>query len=129
MPGDWARARGDGSVELLGRLSAVVNTGGEKVFPAEVEEALLSHPTVDDAVVFGLPDRRFGEVVSAMVSPVPGREIDVEELRTYLDERLAGYKKPRHVFVRPSLERSMTGKVELARVKQDAERELAEAVR
>lgn len=129
MPGDWARARGDGSVELLGRLAAVVNTGGEKVFPAEVEEALLEHDTVDDVIVFGLPDKRFGEVVSAMVAPPPGSSIDVDELLAYLDQRLAGYKKPRHVFVRESLERTPTGKVELARVKEDAARELAEAGR
>jgi acyl-CoA synthetase (AMP-forming)/AMP-acid ligase II len=126
IPGDWARSNGDGTIELLGRLSAVVNTGGEKVFPAEVEHALLSHPSVDDAVVFGLPDRRFGEVVSAMVAPASGATIDVDELRTFVDERLAGYKKPRHIFVRPSLERTLTGKVELARVKEDALRELAE---
>ena len=129
MPGDWARARGDGTVELLGRLSAVVNTGGEKVFPAEVEEALLSHPDIDDAIVFGLPDERFGEVVSAMVAPVPGRRVDVTELRAHLDARLAGYKKPRHVFVRDTLGRGSTGKVELARVKEDALRELAEVTR
>jgi acyl-CoA synthetase (AMP-forming)/AMP-acid ligase II len=126
VPGDWARSNGDGTIELLGRLSAVVNTGGEKVFPAEVEHALLSHPSVDDAVVFGLPDRRFGEVVSAMVAPAAGATIDVDELRAFVDERLAGYKKPRHIFVRPSLERTLTGKVELARVKEDALRELAE---
>lgn len=124
MPGDWARARGDGSVELLGRLSAVVNTGGEKVFPAEVEDALLAHESVDDAIVFGMPDPRFGEVVSAMVSPAPGTSIDVPELLAYLDARLAGYKKPRHLFVRDSLGRTATGKVELARVKSDAAREL-----
>ena len=123
MPGDWARARGDGTIELLGRLSAVVNTGGEKVFPAEVEEALLEHPSVDDVVVFGLPDLRFGEVVSAMVSPAPGAAIDVADLLRFVDARLAGYKKPRHVFVRPSLERTSTGKVELARVKEDGRAE------
>lgn len=125
MPGDWARARGDGSIELLGRLSAVVNTGGEKVFPAEVEQALLEHPSVDDAVVYGLPDERFGEVVSATLAPTPGMTIDVPELIAHLDARLAGYKKPRHVFVRDSLERSPTGKVELERVKADAAAELA----
>ncbi|WP_169053871.1 AMP-binding protein [Agromyces sp. H66] len=124
MPGDWARARGDGSIELLGRLSAVVNTGGEKVFPAEVEHALLEHPAVDDAVVYGMPDARFGEVVSATLAPTPGMTIDVAELLAHLDERLAGYKKPRHVFVRESLERTPTGKVELERVKADAAAEL-----
>ena len=127
MPGDWARARGDGTIELLGRLSAVVNTGGEKVFPAEVEEALLEHPSVDDVVVFGLPDLRFGEVVSAMVSPAPGAAIDVADLLRFVDARLAGYKKPRHIFVRPSLERTATGKIELARVKEEAVRELQQA--
>lgn len=126
MPGDWARARGDGSIELLGRLSAVVNTGGEKVFPAEVEHALLEHPAVDDAVVYGMPHPRFGEVVSATLAPTPGMTIDIPELLAHLDEHLAGYKKPRHVFVRDSLERTPTGKVELERVKADAARELAE---
>jgi acyl-CoA synthetase (AMP-forming)/AMP-acid ligase II len=125
MPGDWARADGTGGIELLGRLSAVVNTGGEKVFPGEVEEALLAHPAVDDAVVFGLPDTRFGEAVSAMVAPRPGATIDVPQLLASVSERLAGYKRPRHLFVRESLERTPTGKVELARVKADAASELA----
>nr|WP_277348940.1 hypothetical protein [Microbacterium sp. CFH 90308] len=110
---------------MLGRLSAVVNTGGEKVFPGEVEEALLAHPAVDDAVVFGLPDSRFGEAVSAMVAPRPGATIDVPQLLASVSERLAGYKRPRHLFVRESLERTPTGKVELARVKADAASELA----
>jgi acyl-CoA synthetase (AMP-forming)/AMP-acid ligase II len=126
IPGDWARSNGDGTIELLGRLSAVVNTGGEKVFPAEVENALLEHPAVDDAIVFGLPDRRFGEAVCAMVAPVDDAAIDIGELQAFVGERLAGYKKPRHIFVRASLERTLTGKVELARVKDDASRELAQ---
>jgi acyl-CoA synthetase (AMP-forming)/AMP-acid ligase II len=125
MPGDWARADGTGGIELLGRLSAVVNTGGEKVFPGEVEETLLSHPAVDDAIVFGLPDARFGEVVSAMVTPAAGETLDIPSLLGFLNAHLAGYKRPRHVFVRDSLHRTPTGKVELARVKEDAARELA----
>jgi acyl-CoA synthetase (AMP-forming)/AMP-acid ligase II len=122
MPGDWARAGGDGSIELLGRLSAVVNTGGEKVFPAEVEDVLLTHPSVDDAIVFGLPDARFGEAVCAMIAPVRGESIDTTALVAHLDAHLAGFKKPRHFFVRDTLGRSQTGKVELARVKDDAAR-------
>lgn len=129
MPGDWARADGSGGIELLGRLSAVVNTGGEKVFPGEVEETLLAHPDVDDAIVFGLPDPRFGEVVSAMVAPAPGAVVDVSALLDFVNARLAGYKRPRHVFVRDSLQRTPTGKIELARVKEDAARELAERSR
>lgn len=125
MPGDWARANGDGSIELLGRLSAVVNTGGEKVYPGEVEQALLTHPAIDDAIVFGLPHERFGEVVSAMIVPADNAGIDTEALTVHLDQRLAGYKKPRHYFVRASLERSPTGKVPLDRVKAEAQRELA----
>jgi acyl-CoA synthetase (AMP-forming)/AMP-acid ligase II len=127
VPGDWARSNGDGTIELLGRLSAVVNTGGEKVFPTEVEQVLLAHPSVGDAIVFGLPHPRFGEAVSAMVAPVEGAEIDPTELLDFVAERLAGFKKPRHLFVRASLDRSLTGKVELARVKEDAMRELQEA--
>jgi acyl-CoA synthetase (AMP-forming)/AMP-acid ligase II len=124
VPGDWARANGDGTIELLGRLSAVVNTGGEKVFPAEVEQVLLDHPHVADAVVFGLPHPRFGEAVSAMVAPIEGAEVDVDDLLAFVADRLAGFKKPRHVFVRPSLDRTPSGKVELARVKADALAEL-----
>lgn len=125
VPGDWARVRDDGSIELLGRLGAVVNTGGEKVFPAEVEEQLLSHPAIEDAVVFGLPHERFGEVVSAVVVPAEGAEVDVDELIAYLDARLAGYKKPRHVFVRDTLARSQTGKVDLTRLVRESAAELA----
>ncbi len=127
VPGDWARSNGDGTIDLLGRLSAVVNTGGEKVFPSEVEEVLLEHPTVGDAIVFGLPHPRFGEAVSAMVAPAEGAEIDSAELLAFVASRLAGFKKPRHLFVRETLGRSITGKVELARVKEDALRELQEA--
>ena len=127
VPGDWARSNGDGTIDLLGRLSAVVNTGGEKVFPSEVEEVLLAHPSVGDAIVFGLPHPRFGEAVSAMVAPAEGAEIDSAELLEFVASRLAGFKKPRHLFVRETLGRSITGKVELARVKEDALRELQEA--
>jgi acyl-CoA synthetase (AMP-forming)/AMP-acid ligase II len=126
VPGDWARSNGDGTIDLLGRLSAVINTGGEKVFPTEVEEVLLEHPSVGDAIVFGLPHPRFGEAVSAMVAPAEGAEIDSAELLEFVATRLAGFKKPRHLFVRTSLDRSLTGKVELARVKEDAMRELQE---
>lgn len=122
VPGDWARARGDGTIDLLGRLSAVVNTGGEKVYPAEVEQTLMEHPDVADAVVFGLPDQRFGEVVCAMVAGPD--DLDREQVAAFVGGRLAGYKKPRHVFVRESLDRTQTGKVELPRVKAEASAEL-----
>ncbi|WP_396642765.1 AMP-binding protein [Microbacterium sp.] len=126
VPGDWVRVLPEGAVELLGRGSAVVNTGGEKVYPVEVEEALLTHASVADAVVFGMPDARFGEVVTAVVVPAPGATVDTEQLRDHVGTRLAGYKKPRNVFVRRSLERTPHGKVDMRRLKESvaAERDV-----
>jgi 3-oxocholest-4-en-26-oate---CoA ligase len=126
VPGDWARVLDEnGHIELLGRGSAVVNTGGEKVYPAEVEEALLQHADVDDAVVFGIPDPRFGAAVTAVIVPAAGASVDLQELAAHLDQRLAGYKKPRHVLLRESLDRSPHGKVDLTRLEREAVEELA----
>src|SRR5690606_11784382 len=94
VPGDWVRVLDDGYVELLGRGSSVVNTGGEKVYPGEVEETLLARPDVADAIVFGMPDERYGEVVTAVVSPATGAALDPEVPRAHVAGRLAGYKKP-----------------------------------
>lgn len=125
VPGDWARVLDDGYIELLGRGSSVVNTGGEKVYPGEVEEALLAHDAVADVVVFGMPDDRFGEVVTAVVAPVTGGHVDVRELRAHVAGRLAGYKKPRHIVVRPSLDRSPHGKIDMTRLKAAVADQLA----
>ena len=76
MPGDFAKVDADGTITLLGRGSVCINTGGEKVFPEEVEEALKTHPSVPDAVVVGVPDERFGEAITAVVEPLPGSEVD-----------------------------------------------------
>jgi fatty-acyl-CoA synthase len=116
--GDMVRVLGEGRIELLGRGSAVVNTGGEKVFPAEVEEALLEHPAVEDAAVFGIPDPRFGEAVVAVVALHPGLSATEAELSTHVGERLAGYKKPRRILIRSSLDRSPSGKLSMAKLKQ-----------
>lgn len=126
VPGDWARVLEDGYVELLGRGSSVVNTGGEKVYPGEVEEVLLEHPDVADAVVFGMPDERFGEVVTAVVAPATGATLDAEALREHLTGRLAGYKKPRHIVVRASLERSPHGKIDMTRLKAAVAEEITD---
>ena len=80
IPGDYATVDGDGTVTLLGRGSVVINAGGEKVFPEEVEEALKLHPAVDDAVVVGVPDERFGEAVTAVVSLRPAARATPEDL-------------------------------------------------
>jgi len=124
MPRDWVEVQGDGCVELLGRGSSVVNTGGEKVYPVEVEDALLSHPDVADAVVFGLPDTRFGETLTAVVVPAEGASVTEEDLRAHVDPLLAGYKKPRRILLRESLDRSPHGKIDMARLKQDAASEI-----
>jgi len=124
-PGDYVRLLGGGRIEFLGRGSATVNTGGEKVYPAEVEEALRSHPGVTDAVVFGVADRRWGQAVAAVVAVDPGTGIGPEELRAHVGERLAGYKKPRHLVVVDSLERTPSGKADMRRMKSLVEASLS----
>lgn len=120
IPGDYVRVQEDGYIELLGRGSSVVNTGGEKVFPAEVEEALMEHPLVLDAVVFGMPDLRWGEALTAMVAVDDPDRMEPDELLRFVGERLAGYKKPRRIIVRHSLERGPTGKLNMRALRQDA---------
>lgn len=119
IPGDWAVVLEGDCIELLGRGSAVVNTGGEKVYPLEVEEALLSHPAVIDAVVFGMPDDRFGEVVTAIVVLHEGAEVSESALMAHVDQSLAGYKKPKRIFQLPSLNRSPHGKVDMKQLKAE----------
>jgi acyl-CoA synthetase (AMP-forming)/AMP-acid ligase II len=120
VPGDWATVDADGAVKLLGRGSVVINTGGEKVFPEEVEEAIKVHPSIVDAVVVGLPDDRFGELVVALAQPAPGAVVDVAELRAWLHDRLAGYKVPRRVVAVESIGRAPNGKVDYRRLRSEA---------
>jgi acyl-CoA synthetase (AMP-forming)/AMP-acid ligase II len=118
VPGDFATVAADGTIQLLGRGAAVVNTGGEKVYPAEVESVLLAHPDVADCVVVGVPDERWGEAVAAVVQL--RREVSPAELIEHVGGRLAGYKKPRHVVVVESVRRGPNGKVELRWARQVA---------
>ena len=97
VPGDCATVEADGTISLLGRGSVVINTGGEKVFPEEVEQVLVDHPGVAEAVVVGVPDDRWGSRVTALVVPVPGAELDLDALADHVGSRLAGYKRPRLV--------------------------------
>ena len=110
IPGDYASVDVDGTIHLLGRGSVVINTGGEKVFPEEVEEVLKQCPGIDDAVVVGLPDERFGEVICALVE-APG-DIDEVETIEFVRARLARFKAPRHVVVVDTIGRSPAGKVD-----------------
>jgi fatty-acyl-CoA synthase len=118
VPGDWAEVAADGGLVLLGRGSVCINTGGEKVFPEEVEESLKQHPAVRDAVAVGIPDTRFGETICAVVEPVdPDAPPTLDQLSTHVRSRLAAYKAPRHLVVVGSIGRAPNGKVDYQRWK------------
>ena len=121
-PGDFATVNEDGTVTLLGRGSGCINTGGEKVFPEEVEEALKLLAGVQDAVVVGAPHHRFGQQVVAFVELSPRARGDVDVLMGQLRTSLAAYKIPRHVSFVESIGRAANGKVDQARWKTEAER-------
>jgi fatty-acyl-CoA synthase len=110
IPGDYATVGADGTVKLLGRGSACINTGGEKVYPEEVEAALQKHPGVFDCVVVGVPDPRFGEKVVALVQVADGHSLDEAELAAWCRAEVAGYKTPRRFLFVDSLHRSAAGK-------------------
>jgi 3-oxocholest-4-en-26-oate---CoA ligase len=114
VPGDFARVNADGTLHLLGRGSVCINTGGEKVFPEEVEEVLKLHDHVADAVCVGIPNDRFGEVICAVIEASPhGRNaFDEPGVIETVSSRLARYKTPRHVVLVDSIGRSPSGKVD-----------------
>ncbi len=113
VPGDWAEVNLDGTLKLLGRGSQCINTGGEKVFPEEVEEALKTHPSIRDAVVVGVPDPRFGERICAVVEVDPAAaQPSLEEMAGHVRSRLAAYKAPRELVVVSSIGRAPNGKVD-----------------
>ncbi|MCO8127130.1 AMP-binding protein [Acidimicrobiia bacterium EGI L10123] len=113
ITGDWATLHEDGTITLHGRGSNCINSGGEKIFPEEVEEALKTHPAVDDCYVVGVPDDRFGQRVVAVVGCTAGAEPPVEDdLRTHLREVLASYKIPRQIAVVDHLHRAPNGKAD-----------------
>ncbi|MFP5579531.1 MAG: AMP-binding protein [Acidimicrobiia bacterium] len=111
ITGDWATYHDDGTVTLHGRGSNCINTGGEKVFPEEVEEALKTHPAVDDCLVIGVPDERFGQRIVAVVG-CSADEPSTGELREHLRSRLSGYKIPRDIVVLPHVQRAPNGKAD-----------------
>ena len=126
MPGDWVIVEDDRHVEMLGRGSAVINSGGEKIYPDEVEDVLLSHPAVRDAVVVGVPDERFGEIVAAAIVLGESGTATQAELAGYVGERLAPYKKPRAIVFRSRIARGVTGKIDLALLRAEMVQELHE---
>ncbi|MCD0450555.1 acyl-CoA synthetase [Actinocorallia sp. API 0066] len=110
VPGDFASLEEDGTIVLLGRGSLVINTGGEKVYPEEVEVAIKDHPGVYDVVVVGVPDERFGQRVAAVVAPVPGHELTLDDLLAHCRDRIAGYKLPRQLQIVGEVQRTAVGK-------------------
>jgi fatty-acyl-CoA synthase len=120
IPGDYASVDADGTIRLLGRGSACINTAGEKVYPEEVELALRSHPDVFDAVVVGVPDDKWGEMVVALVHAQDGHTVDPAALTAHCRKILAGYKVPKQTIVIDSLERSPAGKADYKRLREIA---------
>jgi acyl-CoA synthetase (AMP-forming)/AMP-acid ligase II len=110
VPGDHARIEDDGTITLLGRGSVSINTGGEKVYPEEVEAALKGHPKVFDAVVVGVPDERWGERVVALVQPRSGEQPEFDELDAHARGHVAAYKAPRDIVLVEHIVRSPSGK-------------------
>lgn len=124
IPGDHARIEPDGTITVLGRGSVSINTGGEKVYPEEVEGALKGHDDVFDAVVVGVPDERWGERVVAVVAPRPGRHPDLDALDAHARTLIAGYKVPRALVEVDEIVRSPSGKPDYRWAKMVAMREL-----
>jgi acyl-CoA synthetase (AMP-forming)/AMP-acid ligase II len=120
IPGDFATVDEDGTVHLLGRGSQCINTGGEKVFPEEIEEVLKERPEVFDAAVVGVPDEKWGEAVCALVEPRPGASIDEAALIDHVRSRLARFKAPKQIVVVDTIGRAPNGKLDYRRLKDDA---------
>ncbi len=120
--GDMATVEADGRITLLGRGSNCINTGGEKVFPEEVEEALKVHPAVEDTLVFGVPDERFGQRVVGVAALAPGTHADPHEILAAVKGRLASYKLPKELLVVATVPRAPNGKPDYATAKRMFER-------
>jgi 3-oxocholest-4-en-26-oate---CoA ligase len=120
LTGDWATVEPDGTITLLGRGSNCINSGGEKVFPEEVEEAVKRHPDVDDCLVVGMPDERFGQRVVAVVGTSAVRKPTEDELREWLRPSLAHFKIPKAFIVRDMVRRAPNGKADYVWAKDEA---------
>ncbi len=128
IPGDWALVNDDGgTLTLLGRGSVCINTGGEKVFPEEVEEAIKRYPGVKDAVVVGVPDERWGEAITAVVSMHPPGRVEPERLIDFVKQQIASYKAPKQVVEVDEVYRSPSGKADFQHTREVAIAALARA--
>jgi acyl-CoA synthetase (AMP-forming)/AMP-acid ligase II len=114
--GDQGYLDEDGYLLLTGRLKEMINRGGEKIAPREIDEALLSHPAVDQAVAFGVPHPGWGEEVAAAVVLKEGATATEAELTAHCKERLADFKRPKQIFITTAIPRTATGKIQRSRV-------------
>jgi len=121
IPGDYAMVEEDGTVTMLGRGSVSINTGGEKVYPEEVEAALKGHPDVFDALVVGVPDDRYGQHVAAVVAPRKGVAPTLADLDAFVRKDIAGYKVPRSLWLVDEVKRSPAGKPDYRWAKEQTE--------
>ncbi len=128
IPGDFAQVESDGSVTMLGRGSVSINSGGEKIYPEEVEAALKGHPDVFDALVVGVPDPRYGQHVAAVVHARPGRHPSLAELDSFVRSEIAGYKVPRSLWLVDEVKRSPAGKPDYRWAKEQTEARPADEV-
>ena len=125
IPGDWCIVEADGNLTLLGRGSTCINTAGEKVYPEEVEVALKSHPDVEDALVVGLPDERWGQAVTGVLELRDDASLDEDALRQHLRAALAGYKVPKRFVTVGSMFRAPNGKPDYASALAHAREQLS----
>jgi fatty-acyl-CoA synthase len=119
IPGDWATADEDGTLNLLGRGNQCINSGGEKIFPEEVEEALKTHPAVEDSLVIGIPDEKWGQAVTALVTSVG--EVLEQDLTSHVKQSLAAYKAPKRYLFLETIPRQPNGKADYVTAKRLAE--------
>ncbi|BAX94616.1 acyl-CoA synthetase [Mycobacterium shigaense] len=128
IPGDYATVEQDGTVTMLGRGSVSINSGGEKIYPEEVEAALKGHPDVFDALVVGVPDPRYGQHVAAVVQARPGTRPALSELDRFVRSEIAGYKVPRSLWLVDEVKRSPAGKPDYRWAKEQTEARPADDV-
>ena len=128
IPGDYAQVEEDGTVTMLGRGSVSINSGGEKIYPEEVEAALKGHPDVFDALVVGVPDARYGQHVAAVVQARPGARPTLADLDGFVRAEIAGYKVPRSLWLVDEVKRSPAGKPDYRWAKEQTEARPADDV-
>jgi fatty-acyl-CoA synthase len=120
FPGDFATVEADGSITLLGRGAVCINSGGEKIFPEEVEEVIKLHPAVYDCLVVGVPDEKFGEAVTAVASLRTGQSATEDEILANARGRLSSYKLPKRILLVETVQRAPNGKADYAWAKEHA---------